>query len=304
MGLKQNFQLGASYGSVEAQDISMSFTGAGTVAAVAGTWNVPTFDNKGITVKTSGEGNSLEFLMRGYYLINYSFTTSGGSNDNFTIGLGWDAENRMQQGTQQFNSKAGDFWTTSGMCIIEVTATNKEIFFLLSNDSDTTEISITYMNVTAVRIGGAVNQDWMGGQAFGARVVNSGGTLSYAAIDTFYPFGATFTEYNACQMAYDNDSAFKILQKGYYYYGLSISTSGSSNDDLQLGVIKNGDTVLTNPRQKFISKGGSLYQTSLSCIFLLNDTDTIEGALANNTDTSGNTTLANINEVLIRMGDI
>lgn len=267
--------------------------------------------------KNASADYQLDLQLGGYWLITYSLTTTGASNDNFTCGIGLETSTLLDEGRQSFNSKAGDFFTTNGSAILEIESPATTLYTLIQNDSDTDNITIANLNISAIRIGDLLNSTKTGarnpaqykaGTAYGAFYWEGSTALSYVAVDTYYKFGISLTEGQSCLVDLISASdAFTIEQAGFYRYECSISISGSSNDDLSLGIFKNGvaDTnVIATAKQNFNAKGGSLWQTGLSTLLYLQKGDTLQPCIANLTDTSGNTTFKNINLNLVRIGNI
>jgi hypothetical protein len=265
-------------------------------------------DNGSMRASINGTTDyQIDLEATGYYLVNYSLTTEDASNKNFEVNISnVKTSFSNAQGAQMFNSKAGDLWTTSGCLIVKVDDTN-QLFLVLKALTDDTEIVVKNVNISAIRLGGLhINtKEYIGGTAYGS-LFASGGTLTYAAINTFYPFNIDLDSYNTLQIGNDSRE-FEIEQSGYYYFYGSFSITGSSNDDLELGLFKNGtnqEDILVFPKQKWNSKGGSAYQTGMSVILKLAKGDTIQPGIANRTDTTGTTTFQQINLVMSRIGNI
>ena len=261
----------------------------------------------------AGVDYQLNLYLSGFWLINYSITSAGGDNDNFTCGLGVEESVFLAAGKQSFNSKAGDYFTTNCTSIIKVDSSfGTSLFMLIENNSDDSNVSLENVNITAIRIGdllegsGTGKNQYKAGTAYGSLYFDGSTALSYGVVDTFYAFGLTYQAGYTCGVHLYSTS-FLILQSGFYLYNCSISTSGSSNDDLVLGIFKNGtdqDNLVDYATQSFNSKGGSLWQTGLSTMLYLKAGDIIQPCIANATDTSGNTTFKHVNLNLVRLGNI
>jgi hypothetical protein len=250
----------------------------------------------------------LSLNLAGYWLVNYNVSTSGASGDDLTFGIATEGSAAFSPGQQKFNSKAGDYWTTSGWLIIKILSTSEPtITLVVSNNSGTDNITLTDVNISAFRIGSLDGTgDYEAGIAFANVYQNSSFNVGYAATDTFYPLGEDLVVGNVFQVGFDNRK-FTIEQPGFYYFAGSFSVSGSANDDLELGVFINGtnaEDVQTSPKQAWNAKGGSVYQTSYNGLFQLKKGDTLEPCVQNITDTTGNSAFQNTNLVLIRVGNI
>ena len=251
----------------------------------------------------------LSLDLAGYWLVNYNISTFGASGDDLTFLIAPEGASAFPAPQQKFNSKAGDYWTTSGWAIIKILASsdNPTITLVVQNNSGTDNIEISDINISAFRVGSLDGTgDYGAGIAFGSVYQNSSFNVGYAATNTFYPLGEDLVVDNLFQVGFDSRK-FIIEQPGFYYFAGSFSVSGSANDDLELGVFINGtnaEDVQTSPKQAWNAKGGSLYQTSYNGLFQLKKGDTLEPCVQNLTDTTGNSAFQNTNLVLIRVGNI
>lgn len=258
----------------------------------------------------ASEKSIIRLNKQGVYLINWSATTSGASNDDISINVSNDGSNFLQVGIQNFNSKGGDLWTTSGTLLYSYSAQNSldTLYLCVENNGSAADIVINNLQISAVRLGGlhTNSTEFIAGTAYGMIYDSGGGSLTYSVTDTFYPLGLDMENRNLLQMDAGTEELV-IEQSGYYYLYGSFSVRGSSNDDLIVGVMKNGTEqtdVLKNPQQQWNSKGGAIYQTGYSAILALKAGDTIQPCIANSTDTTGATTFEYVNFVMSRIGNI
>ena len=249
----------------------------------------------------------LQVNLQGFYYVKYSITSTEASGADFTAGISINELAPETAGRTQFNSKQGDEYTSNSSTIVKIQGTDT-ITIVVANNSDEEAITIDNFNITLIRIGDLAiqNQNFLSGNSFIALHYSGTDAFGYAAQDTFYKIDYTLTTINQQQIE-NPDNNIKILQDGFYFIDWSISTTGSSNDDFTIALMKNGETnsdVLTYPQQRFNSKGGSLFQTGLQCLLQLKKDDTICMAIANNSDTTGTTKFRQNNIVALRLGNI
>jgi hypothetical protein len=249
----------------------------------------------------------LQVNLQGFYYVKYSITSSEASGADFTAGISINEGAPETAGRTQFNSKQGDEYTSNSSTIVKIQGTDT-ITIVVANNSDEEAITIDNFNITLIRIGDLAiqNQNFLSGNSFIALHYSGTDAFGYAAQDTFYKIDYTLTTINQQQIE-NPDNNIKILQEGFYLIDWSISTTGSSNDDFTIALMKNGETntdVLSYPQQRFNSKGGSLFQSGFQCLLQLKKDDTIAFAIANNTDTTGTTKFRQNNIVAIRLGNI
>ena len=244
----------------------------------------------------------------GYYYVKYSVTTTDATNDDLEIGIMVGGTTVLSGGRQTANSKAGDYFTTNSSTIVKIRG-GTLIGLAARNLSDTSDISVENATINIIRVGdiASLTTTYLAGNAWGTTYL-SGGTVSYAAQDVFYPVISTLITSGTQQVLLSTaGDQFKILQAGFYLFEASLSTAGNANDNLCLGIMKNGSNdgdVLEYPQQPFNSKGGSFFQTGINTILKLKKDDTIMLGIKNETDATGNTTIENFNMSLIRIGNI
>ena len=251
--------------------------------------------------------------LKGYYFVKYSVTTSAASGDNLQLGLVINGLS-ASEGRQFLYSNNGDEFTTNSTSIIKFSGIST-LQLAIKNISNEADVDIEGYSISVFRIGEleTFSDQFLAGTCFISSYFDNRSTpitISYASTNTFYPItGQTLTivsSQNIKATGTDNDT-LEILMDGFYMLDASITTEGSSNDDLTLGILKNGDVhtdSLSYPQQNFNSKGGTLWQTGLNGIFELKKGDTLMLALKNNSDTTGTTKVVSINNSLSRIGNI
>tara|TARA_R110002096_G_scaffold61442_3_gene152696 strand:- start:168 stop:1097 length:930 start_codon:yes stop_codon:yes gene_type:complete len=249
--------------------------------------------------------------LAGYYFIKYSVTTSGASGDDLQLGIAINGV-VIDGGSQYFYSNNGDEFTTNSSTITKIDGDMK-IQLAVQNLSTDQDVTIESYNISIIRVGDleTTSNLFLAGTSFMATIFNniaSPTNLTFAATNTFYPIIDNNVLVSSQNMGTDAKLMdFIIRMDGFYVLDASITTEGSSNDDLTLGILKNGDAhadALAVPQQKYTSKGGTLWQTGLNGIFELKIGDTLQLALQNNTDTTGTTKISSINKSLSRIGNI
>ena len=253
------------------------------------------------------ESYKLQINLQGFYYVKYSITSSGASGADFTAGISINEGAPETAGRTQFNSKQGDEYTSNSSSIVKIQGQDI-LTIVIANNSDEEAITINNFNLMIIRVGDLANssENFLSGNSFIALHYSGTDAFGYAAQDTFYKIDYTLTTINQQQIQ-NPDNNIKILQDGFYLIDWSISTTGSSNDDFTIALMKNGETntdVLSYPQQRFNSKGGSLFQSGFQCLLQLKKDDTIAFAIANNTDTTGTTKFRQNNIVAIRLGNI
>ena len=253
------------------------------------------------------EDYKLQVNLQGFYYEKYSITSSEASGADFTAGISINGGAPETAGRTQFNSKQGDEYTSNSSTIVKIQGLDV-ITIVVANNSDEEPLTINNYNITLIRIGDLASQseNFFSGTSFIALQYGGSTPFSYASQDTFYKIDFTLTTIQQQQIE-NPDNNIKILQNGFYLIDWNVSTDGSSNDDFTIGLMKNGESdanVLTYPQQRFNSKGGSLFQTGLQCLLQLKKDDTLCMAIANNSDTTGNTKFRENNLVAIRLGNI
>lgn len=254
----------------------------------------------------------IQLNLAGYYFIKYSVTTSGASGDNLQLAILVNG-NDIAGGGQYLYSNNGDEFTTNSSTITEISGIST-VQLAVQNVSNATNVTIESYNISIIRVGDLNTQSdlFLAGTSFLSTTFNSiasPDTITYAATDTFYPINSVLNTLVSSQnMKSDVKlNQFQILMDGFYMLDASITTEGSSNDNLVLGILKNGTTdadALEYPVQSFNSKGGTLWQTGLNAIFELKKGDYLLLALQNTTDTTGTTKVVSINKSLSRIGNI
>ena len=249
----------------------------------------------------------LQVNLQGFYYVKYSITSKEASGADFTAGISINELAPETAGRTQFNSKQGDEYTSNSSTIVKIQGTDT-INIVVANNTDEEAITIDNFNITLIRIGDLASQseNFLSGTSFIALQYGGSTPFSYAAQDTFYKIDFSLDPIQKQQIEHP-DNNIKILQNGFYFIDWNLSTDGSSNDNFTIGLMKNGENdadVLSYPQQRFNSKGGSLFQTGLQCLLQLKKDDTICMAIANNSDTTGNTKFRENNLVAIRLGNI
>ena len=261
--------------------------------------------NLNITIE---ETYKFQINLQGIYYIKYSITSSGANGDDFTAGISINESAAESFGRTMFNSKQADEYTSNSSTILQIQG-NTNITFLIANNSASPDpITIEKFNVAIIRIGDLATQseNFLSGNSCLSLQYSGTDAFSYTEKDIFFKIDYTLTK-GIGQQIESPDNNIKIIQDGFYLIDWSLSTSGSSNDNFTIGLMKNGETdsdVLSYPQQRFNIKGGSLFQTGFQGLLQLKENDTIAFAIANNTDTTGTTKFRQNNIVIIRLGNI
>tara|TARA_R110002020_G_scaffold379412_3_gene590598 strand:+ start:258 stop:1196 length:939 start_codon:yes stop_codon:yes gene_type:complete len=255
----------------------------------------------------------IQLHLAGYYFIKYSVTTSGASGDNLQLGILVNGNN-IAGGAQYLYSNNGDEFTTNSSTITEISGSISTIQLAIQNISNATDVTIESYNISIIRVGDLNTQSdlFLAGTSFLSTTFNSiasPDTIAYAATDTFYPINSAVNTLVSSQNMKSDDkfNTLEIVMDGFYMLDASITTEGSSNDNLVLGILKNGSddaAALDYPMQAYNSKGGTFWQTGVNAIFELKTGDFLMLALQNKSDTTGTTKVVSINKNLSRIGNI
>ena len=189
----------------------------------------------------------------GTFYVKYSITTKDNNGDNFNLGVSINENIPAANTICAFNSKQNDEFTTTSSCLMYIEK-GQTINLAIANTTGTDKIDIINANITIIRIG-SINTAYRSGFGSGEAFINlrySGAdNFSYAATNTYYPFNFSTTAYNSDGINYPTNN-LKIIQNGFYLIDWNIACSGSSNQDLQMGLLLNGNTdafKLNQPKQ-------------------------------------------------------
>ena len=180
--------------------------------------------------------------LEGFYFIKYSVTTSGASGDDLQLAIL--KNGGIIQADQYLFSNNGDEFTTNSSTITKISGLST-VQLGVQNISNATNVTIESYNISIIRVGDLNTQSdlFLAGTSFLSTNFNSIAspeTITYASTNTFYPIsGVTNTLVSSQNMQSDDKfNRFNIIMDGFYMLDASITTEGSSNDDLVLGILK------------------------------------------------------------------
>ena len=205
------------------------------------------------------ENFNFDIFASGTFYVKYSITTKNNNGDNFNLGVSINENTPAANTICAFNSKQNDEYTTTSSCLMYIEK-GQTLNLVIANTTDEDTIDIINANLTIIRIGSintAYHSGFGSGQAFINLRFSGEDNFSYAATNTYYPFNFTTTAYNTDGINYPTNN-LKIIQNGFYLIDWNIACNGSSNQDLQMGLLLNGNTdafKLNQPKQKFQLKG-------------------------------------------------
>jgi len=298
------FTNGSAYGYFYSNDlVVVNIIEGGQYVSIVNT--LTTTSNLRTNIDSEDAGAVLTELS-GLYYVKYSISTQQNNSDNFEIAISINDDAPLENTKCVFNSKQNDEYTTTSSCIIKLNSSGL-LRLKIKNLTDNSNISIQDINITLIRVGDvSSNNTFASGDACTNLRYSGTDNFSFAEADVFYPFAFQLDEYNNKQILSPSNN-IKIIQNGFYLIDWNISCSGASNQDLQMGLMFNGNSttnILPYPRQKFQLKGGSLFQSGFTSIINLKTDDQIYFALANNTSASGNAKFESFSAVVIRVGNI